>query len=215
MEYYSADLGWEYYDMPRLYVPDEIIMAPKPGEKPKPPPRPHEGDIDLIDSYVDSDEDEAYYRALAPNVEGPTDWSRIEHPFGKISRSSYYAHASTDTSEDHTLKNRPLPFTYKHPAPRPAPHEPKEEWLLLWDIIYNEDVADKMYSDRTVSLEEQRTLFEKKYWAPGVWPVSRIIGQRQAEEGKEYLIEWERHPRTGEEWEPTWVSPFPKSENKH
>lgn len=64
-----------------------------------------------------------------------------------------------------------------------------------------------VYSTRTVvPWKEQRALPEK-FWrvGRGNWPVLRINDERIVGKKKEYLVEWESHPNTGEIFQPTWV----------
>jgi len=61
------------------------------------------------------------------------------------------------------------------------------------------------YSTRIITWEEQLRLPERFHEEEGVWPAVAILDQRGSGDRKEYLLEWEPHPETGEVFEPTWV----------
>lgn len=66
------------------------------------------------------------------------------------------------------------------------------------------------YSERLeVPWEEQQTLPPRFYASgPHTWPALRIIGERGSGKRREYLLEWEPHPYTGEIFRPDWVTTF-------
>jgi hypothetical protein len=115
-------------------------------------------------------------------------------------REIVYAHAATDTSEDATLSNQPL----APPPFKPVIREPFKEWIALWDAVYKESTSTKAFSTRIVTDKEQSKL-KGDFANPDEWPVQGIVGQREAGGSTEYLVEWRKHPTTGEEFEPTWV----------
>ena len=62
------------------------------------------------------------------------------------------------------------------------------------------------YSHRQIPWEEQKRLGPRfKEAGKGNWPAHAIIQERKIGNKIEYLVEWEQHPETGEEFEPTWV----------
>lgn len=61
------------------------------------------------------------------------------------------------------------------------------------------------YSTRDITWEEQLRLPDRFHEAEGVWPALSILEERGSGLKKQYLLEWEPHPETGEIFEPTWV----------
>lgn len=65
------------------------------------------------------------------------------------------------------------------------------------------------YSTRDPTWEEQLRLPKRFHeFGPGTWPASRILEEKVVKVGKTkrkyYLVEWEKHPESGERWEPSW-----------
>lgn len=64
------------------------------------------------------------------------------------------------------------------------------------------------YTTRVVTWAEQQTLGDKfAACGEGAWPAVRILRERSVgtKKTKQYLLEWERHPKTLEEYRPSWV----------
>ena len=68
------------------------------------------------------------------------------------------------------------------------------------------DHEEIQYSDREITWDEQLRLPARFREAEGVWPARRILKERKTGLKKEYLVDWEPHPETGEIFRPTWVS---------
>ncbi|KAK5211355.1 hypothetical protein LTR41_002815 [Exophiala xenobiotica] len=65
------------------------------------------------------------------------------------------------------------------------------------------------YSTREPTWEEQLRLPKRFHeFGPGTWPAARILEEKVEKIGKAkrkyYLVEWEKHPESGERWEPSW-----------
>ncbi|ETN44479.1 uncharacterized protein HMPREF1541_10149 [Cyphellophora europaea CBS 101466] len=94
------------------------------------------------------------------------------------------------------------------PPPRPRIGEVDAEHLALWRKVEvdGKRLLKQKFAARDVPWEEQRNLQDPKFHTgEGMWPVRRIIDQRNDGEDREYLVEWEHHPVTREKWMPTWV----------
>lgn len=63
------------------------------------------------------------------------------------------------------------------------------------------------YSTRTVIPWKEQSLLGEKFRSVGKgnWPVLRISDERGQGKKREYLVEWEEHPLTGEVFQPSWV----------
>ncbi|KIW18144.1 hypothetical protein PV08_02432 [Exophiala spinifera] len=66
------------------------------------------------------------------------------------------------------------------------------------------------YSTREPTWEEQLRLPTRFHeHGKGTWPASRILEEKERRVGrtkkKFYLVQWEKHPETGEVWKPSWV----------
>lgn len=64
-----------------------------------------------------------------------------------------------------------------------------------------------VYSKRQIPWEEQLQLPERFHESgEGTWPALAILQEKTGKnKKKQYLVEWEPHPLTGEKFEPTWV----------
>lgn len=121
-----------------------------------------------------------------------------------------YADAATDMTQDDELPTQPLPMgtiyrLYGPRRPMPPAQEPKPDWVTLATTLALKQLESKKFPSRDISAKEQRKL-PAPFNEPPNWPVRRITGQRD-DGSLEYLVEWEPHPLTGEEWTPSWVSP--------
>lgn len=137
-----------------------------------------------------------------------TDSARIQVIQHADHKRVQYADAATDMTQDTDLPTQPLPMgtIYRlYDRPMPPAQEPRPDWVLLATTLALKQIEEKNFSDRNVSPREQRKL-PAPFDEPPNWPVRRITGQREDGNLMEYLVEWEPHPLTGEEYPPSWVS---------
>ena len=66
----------------------------------------------------------------------------------------------------------------------------------------SEEAAIGSTGDEPEELEDLSQRFKEE---EDIWPANKILRERGVGANKEYLVDWERHPKTGETFEPSWV----------